>query len=287
MSYGDWITSTRPKIQGSWNLHELLPRDLDFFIMLSSVSGVIGNPGQANYAAGNAFEDALAHFRYQQGLAATAIDLAAVQDIGYIAESDKAADLAHTKAFQIAEREVHHLVKLAIAGRTSSKEGQGHEIPAQIITGLSASPEMNDVLRRARWARDAKFSTLWKPGGVEDGDAVLQAGLEAFSNAESLEAASAIAEDMIVSRMARVLMIPVEDINGAQPLHTYGVNSLIAVEIRAWMAKEFQTEISVFDILSSIPLSALAAKVMGESKLLPERLRKEISGVDGKGDGPE
>ncbi|KAL4862002.1 hypothetical protein BDV12DRAFT_203449 [Aspergillus spectabilis] len=287
MLYEDWISSTRPKIQGSWNLHELLPRDLDFFIMLSSVSGVIGNPGQANYAAGNAFEDALAHFRRQQGLVATAVDLGAVRDIGYIAESDKVADLAHTKAFQVTEREVHHLVKLAIAGRTSSKGGQGHEVPAQIITGLIASQEMNDVLRRAQWARDAKFSTLWKPNDAEDGDAVLQAGLESFSNAESLEAASGIAEDMIVSRMARVLMIPVEDINGAQPLHTYGVNSLIAVEIRAWMAKEFQTEISVFDILSSIPLSALATKIVRESKLLPERLRKEISGAEGQGDGSE
>jgi hypothetical protein len=62
---------------------------------------------------------------------------------------------------------------------------------------------------------------------------------------------------------------------------------LIAVEIRAWMAKEFQTEISVFDILSSIPLSALATKIARESKLRPERLRKDISGADGLGFGSE
>ncbi|PYH35606.1 uncharacterized protein BO87DRAFT_433312 [Aspergillus neoniger CBS 115656] len=215
------------KIQGSWNLHELVPPDLDFFILLSSISGVIGNPGQANYAAGNAFEDALARFRRQQGLPATAIDLGAVRDVGYIAESDKTADLAHTAAFQISEKEVHHLVGLAIAGGPRSErqiqgQGRGKQAPARIITGLSASQEMDDVLRRAHWARDAKFSTLWKPGGVENNDAALQAGLEAICKAESLEAASGIAEDMIVSRVARVLMIPVEDVNSAQPLHTYG-----------------------------------------------------------------
>ncbi|RAL06965.1 KR-domain-containing protein [Aspergillus homomorphus CBS 101889] len=160
-------------------------RDLDFFIMFSSISGVIGNPGQTNYAAGNAFEDALALFRHQQGHPATTIDLGAVRDVGYIAESDKAADLAHIAAFQIAERE---------------RQGRGKQVPAQIITGLSASQEMDDVLRRARWARDAKFSTLWKPGGVESGDAALQAGLEAFSKAESLEAASGIGEDVISRR---------------------------------------------------------------------------------------
>jgi hypothetical protein len=45
MSYDDWITCTRAKIQGSWNLHEALPKHLDFFVMLSSISGIIGNPG--------------------------------------------------------------------------------------------------------------------------------------------------------------------------------------------------------------------------------------------------
>lgn len=55
MVYDDWRTCTAPKIQGSWNLHELLPHSLDFFVMLASMSGVIGNPGQANYAAGNTF----------------------------------------------------------------------------------------------------------------------------------------------------------------------------------------------------------------------------------------
>lgn len=234
--------------------------------------------------------------------------MGAIRDVEYIAESDRAADLAHTAAFQIAEKEVHHLVGLAVAGGPRSKgqdlgQDRGKQVPARIITGLGASQEMDDVLRRAHWARDAKFSTLWKPGGVENDDVALQAGLEAISKAESLEAASGIAEDMIVSRVARVLMIPVEAINSAQPLHTYGgkpetrsrplfgililtcllVNSLVAVEIRAWMANEFQTEISVFDILSPSPLSALATKIVRESKLLPERLRKETSGEDVQG----
>lgn len=87
MTYDDWVTATKPKIQGSWNLHKVLPKDLDFFVMLSSVSGIIGNQGQANYAAGNTFQDALAHFRHRQGLRATALDLGAVRDIGHITEN--------------------------------------------------------------------------------------------------------------------------------------------------------------------------------------------------------
>ena len=46
MTMEKWHESLAPKVDGSWNLHQLLPLGLDFFIMLSSMAGVIGNPGK-------------------------------------------------------------------------------------------------------------------------------------------------------------------------------------------------------------------------------------------------
>ncbi|KAK0749364.1 hypothetical protein B0T18DRAFT_427495 [Schizothecium vesticola] len=65
MSHPDWALAARPKTLGSWNLHTHLPlsHPSSFFVFLSSAAGVIGNRGQSNYAAGNAFQDALAHHR--------------------------------------------------------------------------------------------------------------------------------------------------------------------------------------------------------------------------------
>ena len=84
MSYHEWGSALRPKIQGSWNLHALLPKKMDFFVLLSSVSGIIGQRGQANYAAGNTYIDALAYHRIFHGEKAVSLDLGAMVSDRYL-----------------------------------------------------------------------------------------------------------------------------------------------------------------------------------------------------------
>ncbi|QLE49244.1 type I polyketide synthase [Nostoc sp. C057] len=75
-----------PKIQGAWNLHTLtLDQPLDFFVLFSSTACILGAPGQSNYAAANAFLDALAHYRQKQGLVATSINWGPWAEVGMAA----------------------------------------------------------------------------------------------------------------------------------------------------------------------------------------------------------
>ena len=86
MSKEDFDAVIRPKINGSLNLHSILPQGLDFFILFSSLAAIAPSFGQVNYAVGNTFQDSLARFRTCRGEKAVSLAFAMVVDAGFVAE---------------------------------------------------------------------------------------------------------------------------------------------------------------------------------------------------------
>lgn len=80
--------ATKSKVQLSCNLHNQLPRDMDLFVLLSSLAGLYGSLAQSNYAAGSTFQDALASCRTSIGMKSFSFDLGIVRDVGIVADRE-------------------------------------------------------------------------------------------------------------------------------------------------------------------------------------------------------
>ncbi|KAL8995313.1 MAG: hypothetical protein Q9169_004917 [Polycauliona sp. 2 TL-2023] len=272
MTHSQWEHCLKPKAHGSWNLHENLPRDMDFFLCLSSAAGVAGSMGQGNYSAGNTYQDALAAYRRSQGLAATTIDVGLILGIGFVAENVEVLDNMTSYGFiGVREQELLAMLQCCITGTSD----HGAPVPTQLITGLGTGG-MTQYMGQEMpfWFRDAKFAhmrTIDTHRSVQDvsGEEGSQLHLQ-LAQAENVVTATDLVTVALKKKLAKAMMMAVEDIDGEHPVSSYGVDSLVAVEVRTWVFKEIKADISVFDVLSNVPLATLARTIVGRSKYVSE-----------------
>ncbi|RYP45629.1 hypothetical protein DL768_008066 [Monosporascus sp. mg162] len=285
MSYADWRAAVRPKTLGSWNLKEVfLPTpgvgpDPHFFVFLSSSAGVIGNRGQANYAVGNAFQDALAAHIDQDPARpvtrAVSIDLGPVLGAGMLAEDPRTLDLLKASGFfGIRLQDFRTLVERAIAGYLDHGKTR---VPAQVVTGVGTG----GLLRQNKpadpyWTRTALFSRLNKvdlPAEDDEAGAGAEAGTEQQSfprrlkEAADSEEATAIVSEGLRTMLSRSMNVAAEDVDENRALSAYGVDSLVAVGVRNWVYRECGVDMSVFEVLNDQSILELSGLIVQKGGL--------------------
>ena len=144
----------RPKVLGSLHLDQIFHNiDLDFFVLLSSINCVIGNVGQANYAAANMGMCGVAASRSKRGLVSSVVNVGAIIGVGYITQSERQLDVtvAKTAMMHLSEEDFHQIFVEAIeAGYPDSTAGP------EISTGLlDISPDSATI---PKWYSDPKFA---------------------------------------------------------------------------------------------------------------------------------
>ena len=270
MTVEDWYTAIRPKVQASWNLHEILPKDLDFFILLSSSAGMAGNRGQANYNAGNSYQDALARHRVLNGLKATSLDLGMILSVGFVAENADLIGHLRTEGFSAMREEEFHAM---LDDLCNPHLEQPSLLKAQISTGF----EIPEILRskgieEPGWMFEPLFRHLFQirtlTGGGDSAEESVNYSL-LLAAVESHDAATDIIYNAIVKKLCKALNIEPQDVDPSKPLHAFGIDSLVAVELRTWLLKEIGAEVAIFDIMGGGSVRTLAALVATRSRSEP------------------
>lgn len=268
MTHTQWEHTIRSKVESSWNLHTLLPRNLDFFILLSSIAGVLGNAGQANYAAGCTFQDSLARYRTCLQQKAISVDLGVMRKIGIVAETEKLHDnFEDAKGLrQIEEEEFLTLLDIycdpshPLLAPSKSQIIMGVVTPADLI---SQDLEPMEIMQRPLFANFCQTRGISRGSGPAN--TINSAAL--FRQVESHEERAAVVVDALAKKLARALSILPEDVDTDKPLHAFGVDSLVAVELRNWIGREFAADVTVFDIMGGTIVAAIGDLVTKTSKI--------------------
>ncbi|KAM6510775.1 hypothetical protein FSOLCH5_011220 [Fusarium solani] len=269
MTFEDYDLVVRSKVYGAWNFHKaLLNTPLDFFVVLSSVAGIVGNRGQAAYSAANTYLDAFTQHRLRSGLPATCLNLGAVSGVGYLAENSakQAQVLKNLSGSTVDESEVLVLLELAINGKIGV---MGNE---QCVTGL----DFSDGTSLPYYASDGRFVHLRHAAIVKSQDASdlpASASLtiaQEVQRAATREEAQGIVTIGLRDKLGAILMLPPEVLQSHQgnaPVTAFGLDSLNAIELRNWITKELQAHLQILELLTSSSLGDLASLVLKKSRL--------------------
>ncbi|HSS77881.1 MAG TPA: SDR family NAD(P)-dependent oxidoreductase, partial [Thermoanaerobaculia bacterium] len=244
----------RGKVLGASLLDRLLGgRPLDFFVLFSSTASLLGSAGQANYAAANAFLDALAHARRAAGRPALAVNWGPWADAGLAAEADRGARLRRQgigsldpdEALEALARLVHdgevQAGVMAIDWRqlfTAFPDYRQAPLFRRMAAELgeeAAAPDAGDAARRVRAA-------------------VLAAVLAAPTAAERRR----LLVERIREQVAQVVGLAPEKVDPRQPLNTVGIDSLMGLEFKNRVEAELGVAISVAQLFEGPSIERLA-----------------------------
>lgn len=241
---------------------------LTFFTMLSSISGVVGQKGQANYAAGNVFLDSFSAYRHKLGLPACSVDLGAIEDVGYMSEHSDLAAVWDTAAWTpINEGLFHKIIRFSLLQQINPINKAS---ASQLVTGLAVPQKETSFLRA-----DARFGALFfkdtsnmmAADSKKDGSKEIRAFFVMLRSGQTDKAVLLASAVDIINRQLTSSLRLSEPIEPAKTLANYGMDSLAAVEFRNWVRMELGAELTTLEITNATSLFALGDKVIAKIAL--------------------
>ncbi|KAK1988362.1 mycocerosic acid synthase [Colletotrichum cereale] len=287
MTADEWHGAVNVKVTGSKNLWEVLSassqnaalKSLDFFIMLSSLTGLTGNNGQSNYSAGNAYQDAMAKHLTAQGHNVVAINAPVMSDAGMVAVRPMLKEylLSIGWACMSVGELINALDYYCRPADPSQGDANTRAKAAQVVPMLWLPKYSADEgAEQPTWQHEPMYNHLVLHGAQTSGSLPGKQGSGKRSTADLIAASTspedseAIVLDALLKQLSKILSYELVDLDPSRPMSAYGVDSLVAVELRVWLTKEIGADISVFELTSGQRIAQLAAKAATTSRFLPQ-----------------
>ncbi|KAH7132181.1 polyketide synthase [Dendryphion nanum] len=292
MTIDDFQAAINPKYHGSRNLVEAFQAvELDFFILLSSLSGIVGLPGQANYAAGNAYQDALVQGTHPYPWKNfVSLDITVLADT-HMLPQDQQTRLGRRAMSSISNEAFFPYLDHAMSSNgtpESTRKLSTHPTRAslaqnystasrQLLIGLDlqSASEENKVF----YSRNAMFSHTF----ARTNEKVARVELSLKRNPTQQIKALATHElheneDLVAmglrEKIASLVAVKSEDIRINIPIADFGLDSLVAIELKNWIRKIMGAPIQTSDILDAPSLPALVKLIIKRVTLTGSELNE-------------
>jgi acyl transferase domain-containing protein/acyl carrier protein len=242
------LSTMRPKIHGTLALHRWL-EDLDFFVLFSSASSVIRSPRLGHYAAGNAFLDAMAHYRRARNQPALAIDWGLWSEVGL----------------------VRHLGDRG-PGATRGMKSIAPAAGVRVLELLAQSQEIQTLVWPPDWVEWARlYPSFSRTSLIADllgasnavPDRPGRSTIHSLTGASSEAERTAAVRDLVAREIAAQLRIRPDDLSPVEPLDRLGFDSLLATELQARFVDELGVRIPIMRLLGFATAGTIADEVVG------------------------
>lgn len=269
MDAGQLRRVLEPKANGAWNLHTLFGDSLDAFVLFSSIAGTVCSPGQANYAAGNAFLDGFARFRRSKGMTAVSIGWGPWDAEGMAADSTVKQQLESRGMRPLVPRTAFDLLERVL------KSGAIHINLMDVDWNRMLGQFPGGV---PRFLADHQTSGGEANAGRGNRDQALCGALAQSSEADRLAQITRV----IAETLAAVVGKDADVIDPEEPLSSLGLDSLMGVELRSKLEIRLGIEIpmaSLFEEPTVASLARVAAEAFTETLVGAPTVDAEQNGL--------
>ncbi|KAI0968650.1 putative polyketide synthase [Xylaria arbuscula] len=259
--YDDWGVITGPRVRGAWNLHELLPNDLDFFILLGSFLGDTGNIGQSIYASTAVFYDAFAQYRNARGQYTVSVALPVVLDVGYVAANNLTEILKESLGATLTMADIRTIVKGIIMGQSSPFHHNYKSAAFNMYLNGQPVQEGSWTYFHPVHTKERLKAELQRRGKGSGGGI----GSDMYSTLWTAADDPLVGlTEALITKISAMIMMDRDDVGAEVPLASYGLDSLVSVELRNWIRRETDVELTLSAITQAENLLSLAASIIAQ-----------------------